>query len=192
MTTNQPSKSRDTKLMLQQDEIDALKREQARGTPNMVPANRTITLNPATTLNIREIKEAEAEKYVHVFTRNLHNDDNAKKYNLEDKIIAIHAGEFDTKVKQNYFQSFDLVEIIHDPRQDAVEVNLQPNKRKVEAPVARPAAQGNQSAELRKQAAELKAKEQELIDRQAAIEKKEANLAAKEAALAPEPTPSKK
>lgn len=170
--------------MLQQDQIDDLKREQAKGTPNMVPANRTITLNPPTTLNINEVKEAEAEKYVHVFTRNLHDDPNAKRYNLEDKIIAIHAGEFDTKVKQNYFQSFDLVEIIHDPREGAVEVNLQPNKRKTEQAIARPAAQLGQaaiSAELRKQATELKAKEQELIDRQTAVEKREADLATKEA-----------
>lgn len=180
------SKSRDTRSMEQQDAIHSMKLEQAKGNPVMVPANRKINLgNEPTTLNIEEVRAGrEATDYVHVFTRVKHDDPNVKRYNFEDKIIQIHAGEFDTKVKQNYFQSFDLAEIIHDPREGAETLNLQPNKRNVEAPVqARPSHTNVQSQELRAKAQELSAKEKELIAKQIELEVREAKLKENESKL---------
>lgn len=196
MPDSKPSESRDTRSMKQQDHIANLRLEQSKGDPAMVKANRTINLgNEPTTLNITQVRESEADKYVHVFTRVKHDDPTSKRYNFEDKIIQIHAGEFDMKVKQNYFQSFDLAEVIHDPREGATEMNLQPNKRKVEQPTVRPSqAQGNsvQAAELRKQAQELSAKEKELIGRQDDLEKREAEIKVKEEALRNSSAPAKK
>lgn len=188
-----PSKSRDEKLMLQQDKIAEMKVQQAKGGLPMVPANRIIILQEATTANITTVRQDESEKYVHVFVRMKHDDPNAKRYNLEDRVIPIHIGEFDTKVKQNYFQSYDLVEIIHDPRNNAEILDLQPGKRKPAQPEARPQSGGNsQQGEINKQRAELSAKEKELIAKQDELDKREAELKAKEASDQEQITRTKK
>lgn len=178
-----PSKSRDEKMMKQQDQIAEKRAQQEPGLDSLprVDANRKVTISPPTKLVIDTVREDESERFVHVFTRVKHMNPAQNDFINEDRVIVMHANEFDRKVDEGFFNLFTQVEVIHDPRKNAPS-NYQLKKSVVkldEKPVVK-----NTGAEkaLAERSKELDVKEKELL-------KKQQDLEAREAALNTSPGP---
>ena len=106
------SLSKDQKLMKQVDQLHAMKEEQSNGLDKLptVAANR----NPN-----YKVRADEAEKYVFVRTVIKHLSTATKSITEEVRTLPIHVNEFDRKIEERYFELYDVVEVIHDPRSNA-------------------------------------------------------------------------
>lgn len=163
MSGEKRSTTRDEKLAKQQDEIQDLRDRQNAGDIDKVTANRNSKY---------KISELEEEGYVHVATRIKDLNPDQKSFTNRDAVLSIHKGEFDRKVKEGYFQLFDEVEVIHDPRENAPDSYvLKPATLSTEAPKGLP------SAELNERVNKLKGREKELNEAGKAIEKRQKELA---------------
>jgi len=168
-----PSKSRDEKQMIQQDQIAAMREAQMEGMDRLptVEANR----NPK-----YKIRADEANGYVHLYVANKHYQSTTKEIQLEERIIMIHKAQFQQKIDEKYFAPYDIVEVIHDPRQNAPKT-YELGQKEGQVKIAEPKPSPN--AELNERVKALKAKEQELIDKQTELEQREAKLAQLESAI---------
>lgn len=200
--------TKDQKQARQQSELSALKQDQiaiALGEKEgeFVEGNR----KPGT-----QIRALEAKGYVHVWTRVKHLDQGGKSFTNEDRTIKIHAREFDNRVKDGAFKTYDEVEVIHDPRKNAPkEYALKPEILGAAGDVQDKvnAATGKAQEKLDKEKAhvlktsqilekkigevntkvdELNIKEGELTTKEQQLADREAELAKREAALNVAPT----
>lgn len=169
--------TRDQKIASQKSKIEALRESQileATGAkePELVPANR----NPKF-----KIRKIEADGYVHVFTRVRNLDQAQKNFINEDRIIVIHARDFDRKVNDGMFKTYDLVEVIHDPRKGAPKsYDLKPEAVSVDKP-----AKSSIDPKLAERERQIEQAEAELAAREKALAEKEAAIkAAQEKAAA--------
>jgi hypothetical protein len=172
-----PSKSRDEKQMRQADQIAELRDLQGEGIDKLptVEANR----NPK-----YRVRADEAEKFVFVKTTIKHISTQSKEINLEERIIPIHKAQFQGKVDEMYFATFDIVEVIHDPRSNAPEVYDILHKTgpiKLDTPKQK---ESSNNVALNEKVQALKKKEADLIAKQTELEEREAALKAKEDELA--------
>lgn len=120
------SLTREQKAIKQQDEIAELRAQQIA----QANGEEDIALVDANLSKKHKIRAAEKDGYVHVATRIKHLNANQKDFTYEDRIIPIHAREFDRKVAEGAFNLFDECEVIHDPRKGRpVEYDLQPGKQ---------------------------------------------------------------
>lgn len=156
-----------------------MRKKQMNGDVSYVTANKSASLNldPPIQAKHLQIREDEADGYVHVFVREKHVDINSKSINNIDKVIAMHKNEFDRKVNEGYFQLYDQVEIIHDPRdesKDYTDSDLRPGKSRIDPGPLRP--ERKLGADLQKKATDLAKKEADLKSREADLAKREAAL----------------
>lgn len=180
--------TRDEKIARQASDLNALRTQQiaeANGEEETeyVEGNR----NPKF-----KIRELEAKAYVHVWTRIRNLSQDQKSFIDEDKIVKIHAREFDKRVKDGAFKPFDEVEVIHDPRKGAPKLyELKPDQVNVDAQVQgigrsnyredlSPEQAGQAKAQIMKEAARIDAKNSQLKDREADLNSREAALKARE------------
>lgn len=184
------SKSRDQRLMEQSDTVAEMRLSQAAGGEPTVRANRADVADVQNMVpdEYLDIKEVEASNYVHVFTRKKHPNESTKQYDNEDRVVILHTGEFDRKLKEKFFQLYDETAVIHDPRLDAPDdydiktVKGELAKRNPQnAIAARPSNEA--AARLRDKQNELDQKEKDLIAKQAELESLQAELVAKAASL---------
>jgi hypothetical protein len=125
MTTDQRQDlTKDQKQARQQSQLSALKEQQIReklgeDETEYVSGNRNSSF---------KIRALEADGYVHIHTRIKHLANDQKSFVNEDRTIKIHAREFDARVKNGAFKTYDEVEVVHDPRKKAPTVyNLKPD-----------------------------------------------------------------
>lgn len=166
MAADKPSKSLDTRKMEQVDKIAEMRVEQAAGKLPMVEANRDPNF---------QIKEIEADGYVHVFTRKLHNNPDTKSYDKEDRIVIIHKAEFDAKLKQNFFQLYDEAHVIHDPR-DGDTPELKTNSANASTTPLADKLLSTPNAKMRERQEQLSQKEKDLAAKEAELAEREAKL----------------
>ncbi len=130
-------------MSLQQDKIQEMREKQSAGPLEKIEGNRASSCKIAPK-EYRMIRADEADGYVHVFTRIKHMGGDQKSIVFEDRNLTLHKGEFDRKVNEGYFQLFDDIEVVHDPRGADREYNLKPGKSVLpenqakEAPSANP------------------------------------------------------
>lgn len=181
--------TRDQKIARQRSELGELREHQisvatGESDEQYVEANRNSKF---------KIRAIEAAGFVHVWTRVKHLSQDQKSFVNEDRIVPIHAREFDKRVKDGAFSTYDEVEVIHDPRKGAPKTYvLKPSQLSVEqAPSASTAPAKSQEKEIERQKQQV-AKEAERLEkiqdlqteREKEIARKEAELAAREKALA--------
>jgi len=143
-----------------------------------------------------KIRELEARAYVHVWTRIRNLAPDQKSFIDEDKVVKIHAREFDKRVKDGAFKPYDEVEVVHDPRKGApIHYELKPDHVNVDAPVMGigksnyQAGQlgaediGKAKSQIMKEAARIDAKNSQLKDRESDLDSREAALKAREEAF---------
>jgi hypothetical protein len=162
------STSRDQKMLKQQDQIDELRKKQSEVGLNQLP---TVTANRNANYKVRQ---DEADRYVHVRTRNKHYQSATKSFQFEDRIIPIHKNEFDRKVKEDYFSGYDEVEVIHDPREGAsakYAIKTKSDGAKSSEPVKQ-----SDNSELNERVQALRKKEAELLAKQTEFEEREAKI----------------
>lgn len=122
--------SRDEKLMRQKDDLQDLKGRQIEAATGDGEPLETIKANKNGKYLIRSI---EAKGYVHVHTVVKHLNADQKDFLYDKRIVKIHAREFDRRVAEGAFKTYDEVEVIHDPRVNAPKsYNLKPDVAKVE------------------------------------------------------------
>lgn len=167
-----PSKSRDEKQMRQADQIAEMRDQQAEGMDKLptVEANRNSKYR---------IREDESERFVFVKTTIKHINTQTKTINPEERIIPIHKAQFQGKVDEMYFATFDDVEVIHDPRNNAPTTYDIAHKEGV-IKLDIPKQKDNGNAALNEKVQALKKKEADLIAKQAELEEREAKLLAAE------------
>lgn len=173
--------SKDQKINLQQDRIHALKSAQINGEREMIEAN----INPKYKI------DKQSAGFVHILTRIKHLNPATKGYNNEDRVVKIHASEFDRRAAQGAFKTYDELEIIHDPREnrpasqegylklmkpDHVNI-IEAQSKNVDRAVV------DQAKHLAKKEDELKSIAKGLDDTKATLDQKESDLAQREAEL---------
>lgn len=94
----------------QVEELAELKHKQLNDRIPMIEANR----NP----NFK-ISAHDADRFVHVYTEIKNVAGDGKSISVEKNTIMIHANQFDQKVAEGFFYSYDNIEIIHDPREQS-------------------------------------------------------------------------
>lgn len=123
------SMTKDEKLQAQKDQLTELQESQRDHlvTGNEIPsveANR----NPKYKVLAHE------EHMVHVLATEKHDNPSTKEYVKKESIIKVHAREFDRRVNEGAFKTYDGAEVIHDPRIGAPKTyNLNPDFAKVES-----------------------------------------------------------
>lgn len=180
--SNTPSKSRDEKMMRQQDQIAEMRDIQTNNGLSslpMVQANR----NPK-----YSIRADEAEKFV--FVRCCVNNFQQKTNSMipYERIIPIHANQFEQKIEEKMFATYHEVEIIHDPRKNAKSYSADDLKGGGVVKLDQPKQSSNNNAQLNERVKALNEKEKDLLAKQADLEAREAALKAKEEALIPSVT----
>jgi hypothetical protein len=154
--------TRDQKMSKQSSELSNLQDRQIREANNEVEVE-TIPGNRNPKFKIRVL---EADGYVHVFARRKHLDTTGKNFVHEDRTIMIHKREFDTRVKDGAFATYDEVEIVHDPRKGAPQrYNFKPDQINVDG-----ATKKNDAVLMDTEAAK------QLDERAAALDKRENEL----------------
>jgi len=176
--------TRDQKIARQSSELRALREQQiaeasGEAEPDLVPANRKPEF---------KIRRIEADGFVHVFTRIKNLSQDQKNFINEDRIIPIHAREFDKRVKDGAFTTYDEVEVIHDPRKNAPKsYEMKPEQLDVNKAASAPKADGKEVArkaqQIEKEFERLSKIHDSQIEREKAIAAKEAEIAAREKAL---------
>ncbi len=120
--------TKDQKMELQRDQLQELKQAQIDHI-NGVEEFPTVTANRNKKYKIK----ANEQGYVHVKTKVNHLAQDQKSFTPEENIIKIHAREFDRRVAEGAFKTYDEAEVIHDPRQNAPEkYSLKPDVAKVD------------------------------------------------------------
>lgn len=109
--------SRDEKSQRQADQLRELQDAQREGNiqtrePN-VKSNYLSKINPDFRVN-----EHEYEGYVHIFARKKHVQLATKEITNEDRVIKVHAAQFERRNAEGAFTVYDEVEIVHDPRKE--------------------------------------------------------------------------
>lgn len=112
-----PSLTRDQKLSLQQSQLQELKGKQIDAINGNDEAMPEIEANRNDKYTIRETEQG----YVHVKVTNKTLAPGEKSFLEDTHIVKIHAREFDRRVSEGAFKTFDEVEVIHDPRANAPE-----------------------------------------------------------------------
>lgn len=192
MDKPQADLTRDQKMSRQTSELHNLREKQilvkaGQLDEDWAQANRTCTIKDPG-VNVSRVRALEAQGYVHVFTRTRNLSMDQKQFINEDKIVKIHAREFDRRVKDGAFTAYDDVEVIHDPRNGApTTYALKPDQVNVDEPIKsdRKATEAlaKETARLEKVDAHLKERtlklsqaEKDLQDREAELNKKEQEL----------------
>jgi hypothetical protein len=67
----------------------------------------------------RRILAIEAEEFVHIDTVTRHLNGDQKSFSEEKITLKVSARDFEQKIKEGMFKTFDEYEVIHDPRKDA-------------------------------------------------------------------------
>lgn len=167
------SKSVDQRKMEQLDRVHELKAEQLAGNLPQVPANKSKTG--------QTVNEHEADGYVHIETKKYHpNPSNPRVPVTEQRIHKMHKDEFEGAIKNRFFELFDDVEVIHDPRDNAPsEYELRPGKMQVPATNNEQLNTATARKAITEKQKELVAKEKELLVKQAELEAREEALKAK-------------
>lgn len=180
--------TRDEKLSLQQDQLLDQKGKQievANGNESALP---TVPGNRDKSGKYRVLVLEQG--YVHVKTIIKHLDQSQKNFKNEEKIHKIHAREFDRRVREGAFKTYDEVEVLHDPRANApedynfktdfAEVNTgapaDPNVKlettnKIQ-PAGKPGDKGKALTAAQQKVADEKAEKQRVIDEQKAADTK--------------------
>ncbi len=114
-TTPKRSRTREEKLAQQRDDLLELKGKQIRAAAGETDAIETQKGNKD---KAYVLPENEA-KYVHLKTTIKHLDEATKSIKKEDRIIKIHAREFDRRIAEGAFKTYDEVKVLHDPRANA-------------------------------------------------------------------------
>lgn len=114
----------------QVDQLSDLKRAQIQEANGGQPlATTTANRNPK-----YKIRVIEAADYVHVLLTTKHLNEQTKSITTEESVIAIHAREFDRRVKEGIFKLSDEAQVIHDPRPNAPQsYDLRPNTLEIDA-----------------------------------------------------------
>lgn len=160
--------TKDEKLSKQVDEIHDLKTRQLNGEIGESKGNKNDKFM---------IPDNEKEGYVHVYTEIKSPAADGKSIETEKNVIVIHKDQFDLKVQQGMFLTYDYVEIVHDPREKGTKYektsDFKPGKVSTsvtgDAPVAAPGNGANQIAVKK-----LKENEAKLNDEREQFEKDKA------------------
>lgn len=165
----------ESRLMKQKEDLRKLQRDQQAALAGDKEKIRMIKGNKDSKHEI-----AEHEKHlIHVYTNIKTVDVDTKTIHEEERIVKVHARNFDQLIKDGAFAVYDEVKVIHDPRKNAPkEYNLRPN---VPASASLTAATMTDAA--------LAAREQKLKEREKQIEERLAKLEALESAKADVPPP---
>jgi hypothetical protein len=169
------SKSKDELLMRQADQIHTMKVDQMNGLDKLptVEANR----NPK-----YQIRTDEADGYVHVRVCNKHYQSTTKSITREERILTIHKAQFQAKIDEKYFATYDEVEVIHDPRANAPKTYELGQKEGV-VKLDTPNQKETGNAQLNERVKALKEKEKSLTDKEAELIAKQTELEQREAKL---------
>ncbi len=129
MEPSKRSMSRDERIVAQKDDLQDLKGRQIEAA-NSGEQLATIEANRNPKYSVREI---EAKGFVHVRAVVRHLNFDQKSFNDEEHIVKVHAREFDRRVSEGAFKTYDEVEVIHDPRVNAPSsYSLKPEFAKVD------------------------------------------------------------
>jgi hypothetical protein len=81
-----------------------------------------------------KIRKHEADGYVHVEVLNKNLQPDQKSFKEDKSVVKIHAREFDRRVEEGAFSTYDQAEVIHDPRQNAPRsYSLKPENLQIDA-----------------------------------------------------------
>lgn len=117
METTKRNLTRDEKLSLQQDNLLEQKGRQIEAANGNESAMPTVKGNRDKSGKYRVLQLEEG--YVHVKTIVKHLDQTQKNFVNEETIHKIHAREFDRRVREGAFKTYDEAEVLHDPRTNA-------------------------------------------------------------------------
>jgi hypothetical protein len=123
-----------------------------------------------------KIRSSEAD-YVHVRTMEKHLNNDQKSFTEAIKIVKIHPREFDRRVKEGAFKTYDDVEVLHDPRGG---IKIYDFKPEILSQEKNPLQADISGEKTRKDVAE---KEKQIIEAARALDAKEQNLAEREKAF---------
>jgi membrane protein involved in colicin uptake len=206
METSKRNLTRDEKLSLQQDQLLAQKGKQIEAANGNEDALETITGNRDKSGKYRVL--VLEQNYVHVKTIIKHLDQSQKNFVNEEKIHKIHAREFDRRVREGAFKTYDEVEVLHDPRANAPEsynlkgdfaevttgtpsdANVQLKTSNKIPPAGKPGEGSKVLTGKEKAAADKKAAEQKAIDDKKAADEAEALRLQQETAGAADDLPN--
>lgn len=119
------SLTQDEKKALQLDQVEELKRDQL----SVVAGESEAQTSAGNRNSAYAIRDVEKESYVHVLAITKNDNPQTKSYDEQKQVIKIHKREFDKRVKEGAFQTFDHVEVVHDPRENApTSYSLKPNQ----------------------------------------------------------------
>jgi hypothetical protein len=125
-----------------------------------------------------KIRKHEADAYVHVEVINKNLQPDQKSFKEDKNVVKIHAREFDRRVEEGAFSTYDQAEVIHDPRANAPSsYKLKPETLSIDA--GGPKADKNialREQTLKKKEAAIADKFEELGDKEKEIAEKNAQL----------------
>jgi len=169
--------TKEQKMMKQSSELNELKRNQILATEGH-DTIEYVEANRKTGCKIRALEQ----NYVHLQVLEKHLNADMKTFTENVSILKIHAREFDRRVKEGAFKTYDKVEIIHDPRVNAsvktsIWVQNLAEETKAEAEkIAKEAENTAKENTLRDIAKNLDERERELKIREEILKREELRL----------------